>query len=149
MFERFKAFLRGAPPPIAEKIEHPILGTLTWSSDDEAWVSDAAHAGLGFEFQISGTPEPDHRLIAHAVDIFNHKDDFASRVYQYVRSQIDALPGLRSYRAEIEGLRIDRVCLFWPHRPEDGMIALSGGWDYRAWRCDLIGRKPIGLGFDS
>jgi hypothetical protein len=39
--------------------------------------------------------------------------------------------------------------LFWPHRPNDGMIFFDGPDECRCWRCDLIGRVPVGLGFDS
>ena len=42
MFDKLKRFFQGEPPPVAEKIDDPILGTLTWSDDDEAWVSSAA-----------------------------------------------------------------------------------------------------------
>jgi hypothetical protein len=147
MFDKLKRFLQGEPPPIAEKIDDPVLGTLTWSEDDEAWVSSATHAG--FEFQISGTPEPDKALLTHAADILRRKDGFVAEVLAYVKSEGETVRSLHSYRDEIAGLRVERVCLFWPDRPDDGMISLSGGRDYRLWRCDYIARRPKGLGFDS
>jgi len=149
MFDKLKRFLQGDPPPIAEKIDDPILGTLTWSKDDEAWVSSPAHAGVGFEFQISGTPEPDKALLAHAADILRRRDEFVAEVLACARAEGETVRSLHSYRDEIAGLRVERVCLFWPDRPDDGMISLSGGRDYRLWRCDYIARKPKGLGFDS
>jgi hypothetical protein len=149
MFAKLKRFFRGEPPPVVEKIDDPVLGTLTWSKDDEAWVSSATHAGVGFEFQISGTPEPDRALLAHAADILGRKDDFAAEVLAYAKSEGETVRSLRSYRDEIAGLRVERVCLLWSDRPDDGMISLSGGRDYRLWRCDYIARKPKGLGFDS
>ncbi|MCB1227740.1 MAG: hypothetical protein KDK99_18120 [Verrucomicrobiales bacterium] len=149
MFDKLKRFLQGAPPPIAERIDDPILGTLTWSEEDDAWVSSATHSGVDFEFQISGTPEPDKTLLSHATDILRRKDEFTAKVLAYVKSEGETVRSLHSYRDEIAGLRIERVCLFWPNRPDDGMISLSGGRDYRQWRCDYIARKPQGLGFDS
>lgn len=149
MFDKLKRFLQSEPPPTAGKIEDPILGRLAWSEDDEAWVSNAIHGDLGFEFQISGTPEPDNKLLAHAAEIVRTKDDFAARVLNYVKSEAETVRSLRPYKEEIEGLQIERVCLFWPERPDDGMISLSGGRDYRLWRCDYIARQPKGLGFDS
>jgi hypothetical protein len=29
------------------------------------------------------------------------------------------------------------------------MIFFDGGNDFRCWRCDLVGRVPTGLNFDS
>jgi len=116
MFDKLKRSFQGKPPPVAEKIDNPILGTLTWSEDDKAWVSSATHGGLGFEFQISGTPEPDKTLLAHAADILRKKDDFVARVLQYVKSEAETVRGLRSYQDEIEGLRVDR-CLSFMARP--------------------------------
>ncbi len=149
MFDKLKRLFQGDPPPIADKFDDPFLGTLTWSKDDDAWVSSATHAGAGFEFQISGTPEPDKALLAHAADILRRKDEFVAEVLACVKSEGEANRSLRSYREEMAGLRVERVCLFWEDRPDDGMISLSGGRNYRLWRCDYIARKPKGLGFDS
>jgi hypothetical protein len=131
MFDKLKRLWQGEPPPIAEKIEDPALGTLTWAADDEAWVSNAAHAGAGFEFQISGTPEPCKALVAHAADILRRKDAFVAEVLACVRSEGEAVRHLHPFRDEIAGLRVEQVCLFWPDRPDDGMIFLSGGREYR------------------
>src|SRR5436309_1332336 len=149
MFDKLKRFFKRAPPPVAEKIDDPVLGRLMWSEDDEAWVSSSAHAGVGFDFQISGTPEPDEALLAHAADILRKRDAFVEAVSQFLKEEAEKIRSLRSYRDEIEGLKIDRVCLFWPERPDDGMISFSGGRDYRLWRCDYVARQPKGLGFDS
>jgi len=149
MFDKLKRFLQGEPPPVAEKIDDPILGTLEWSADDEAWISSATHNGVGFVFQIVGTSEPDKALLAHAADILRTKDVFITRVLKYVKSEAETVRSFHSYREEIDGLRVERVCLFWLDRPDDGMISLSGGRDYRLWRCDYVARQPKGLGFDS
>ena len=146
MFAKLKRFLQGQPPPVAQKIDHPILGTLTWSNDDEAWVSSTVHSGAGFEIQISGTPHPDPALLAHAADILQRKEAFLAEIIAFTKSEGETV---RSYRDEIAGLRVERVCLFWPDRPDDGMVFFSGGRDYRLWRCDYVARKPRGLGFDS
>ena len=149
MFDKLKRLFQGDPPPRAEKIDDPILGTLRWSEEDEGWISSATYRGVGFEFQISGTPEPDKALLAHAADIARNKEDFIARVMRRVKSDAATIRRFAAYRDEIEKLKIDRVCLFWPERPGDGMISFSGGRDCRLWRCDYIAREPKGLGFDS
>ena len=149
MFERLKKFLQGEPPPIAERVDDPVLGTLTWNEDGEVWCSDAIHEGIGFEFRISGTPEPFKSLLAHAEDIFHRKNDFVAAVLAHVKSEGDMHWTLRPYREEIAGLRIDAILLCWPDRPEDGLITFGGGREYRAWRCGYVSGNPHGLCFDS
>ena len=149
MFRKLKRVFQSAPPPIAEKIDDPTLGMLTWSDDDEAWISSATHADAGFGFLITGTPEPHQALLSHAADIFRRKDDFVAEVLARVRLESETVRSLRSYRNEIEGLRVEQLCLFWPARPDDGMIYFTGGIDFRLWRCDYVACQPRGLGFDS
>jgi hypothetical protein len=94
-------------------------------------------------------PAPDKVLLAHAADILRRKDDFVAEVLDCAKTEGESVRHLHSYRNEIAGLRVERVCLFWLDRPDDGMICLSGGRNCRAWRCDYIARKAKGLGFDS
>ena len=56
---------------------------------------------------------------------------------------------LTQYADEIRQLAIQDVCLFWPDRPDDGMIYFKGPDEFKVWRCDYVARKPQGLGFDS
>ena len=149
MFEKPKRFLKGNPPPIADHVYDSRIGTLTWSADDEAWLSDPSHCNLGFRFQISGTPEPDKQLIAHAGDIISARDSFVETISRFLEEEGKRVRTLRPYREEMKNLRVETICLFWPDRPNDGMIFFGGGKDFRSWRCDYIGRQPTGLGFDS
>jgi hypothetical protein len=56
---------------------------------------------------------------------------------------------LAPFAGEIRQLVIEDVCLFWPTRPDDGMIYFKGPNAFRVWRCDYIGRTPVALGFDG
>ena len=80
MFEKLKRWWQGAPPPVAQSLEDPVLGTLKWSEEIEAWLTQPGHAGCPFEFHIDGTPEPDPALLRHAAEILCRKDDFVARV---------------------------------------------------------------------
>jgi len=146
MFEKLKRFWQGEPPPISETLDDPVLGTLIWSDDDEAWTTNKAIEGLGFEIVISGTKEPDRQLLAHAREIFRNHSDFVSNVLGQIKIESETVRGLRRYREEIDGLRIERVYL---SRPDDGRIYFSGGQDDRLWLCEYIGGQAKGLGFDS
>jgi len=149
MFEKLKRFFQGEPPPVADIIVDPILGSLSWSKDDEAWLSSPEHGGIGFRFEISGTPQPDESLLRHAADISQRREEFVLSVQRFLSEEAASVRHLSPFKEEIARLRIERVCLFWPERPDDGMIFFDGGHDYRGWRCDYIGRTPKGLGFDS
>lgn len=149
MFKKLKRFFQGEPPPAADKFVDPVLGTLSWSKDDEAWLSSAEHDGIGFVSQIAGTPYPDAALIRHAADIFTEKEAFTHRVARFLSAEAASVRHLSAFREEIAGLKIECVVLSRPERPDDGMIYFSGGHEYRLWRCDYVGRAPKGLGFDS
>jgi hypothetical protein len=149
MFDKLKRLFQGQSPPVAETISDPVLGTLTWSIEDEAWLSATEYYGMGFVFQISGTPRPDGSLIRHAADIFTKREEFVQTVQQFLSEQTSSDRHFRAFKEEISGLKIERVCLFWPNRPDDGMIFFDGGLNHRVWRCDYVARTPKGLGFDS
>lgn len=149
MFETLKRLFQGAPPPVADKIADPVLGVLSWSKEDEAWLSSPEHDGAGFAFQIAGTPAPAELLVCHAADIAKRKDAFIRSVQRFLSDQTTSVRHFSTYGEEIAGLTIERVCLFWPDRPNDSMIFFAGGRDDRLWRCDCVGCTPKGLGFDS
>ncbi len=149
MFEKLKRFFQGDPPPFADKIIDPVLGALSWSKDEEAWLTAPEQSDIVFRFQIAGTPLPDASLVRHAAEILKNKDAFTRSVKRFLSEEAAAVPHLGRFRDEIAGLRIECVSLLWPERPDDGMIYFSGGHDHRLWRCDYVERTPKGLGFDS
>ena len=149
MFEKLKRFLQGEPPPVASTIEDPTLGLLSWSKEEEAWLSRPEHRDIGFVFQITGTPQPDASLVRHAADIIQSKDEFVRSVHRFLAAEAATVAGLSAFKTEIAGLKIERVSLLWPDRSNDGMIFFAGGRDHRVWRSDYISRIPKELGFDS
>jgi hypothetical protein len=149
MFEKLKQFLQGAPPPVAPYVDDPGLGRLAWSKDDKLWVSDPKHRDCGFAFQIAGTPEPDQALVAHAADILAGRDTFVREVSTFLVRELEETRYMSAFADEIRQLTIETVCLFWPDRPNDGMIWFDGPDEFRVWRCDYIDRKPKDLGFDD
>lgn len=100
-------------------------------------IPDCRHAG------------PHSALLAHAAEILQRKDAFIAEVLAQIQSEGDSDHVWKWYRDEIAELRVEVVWLRQPKRPDDGVIGLSGGRDYRCWRCDYTDGKPQGLGFDS
>jgi hypothetical protein len=97
-------------------------------------------------FKNGGDTSPDPKLLAHAHEIVAAFDEFRDRVSSFLTTKA----ARQLHEAdEIRVLEIEEVCLFWPDRPDDGMIYFTNGDKGRLWRCDYVGRKPAGLGFDS
>jgi hypothetical protein len=133
-------------------VEDEQLGPLVLNDGgaDGTWVARVTSHGRPLRFEIGGRYEPDQALIARARDIFGSFDRFAAGVAAFLAAQA-ARQEWAPFAAEIRALAIRDICLFWPNRPHEGMIFFDGGDEYecRCWRCDLIGRVPTGLGFDS
>jgi hypothetical protein len=75
----------------------------------------------------------------------NH-EHFSQLVSSFLRREAANFPGAER---EVLSLQLESLCLFWPARPNDGMVFFDGGEEGRVWRCDYINRKPDGLSFDS
>jgi hypothetical protein len=127
----------------------PVLGELQLSDDAMWWACSALVGSRTVGFKIGGESKPDARLIAHAHDIIRSSQEFERSVSTFLADEASRLKDLTRYAEEIRQLSIEDVCLFWPDRPDDGMIYFKGPDEFRIWRCDYIGRKLCGLGFDS
>ena len=72
------------------------------------------------------------------------------RVMAHIRHEGATKRMHRGWEQEIAGLGVEMVCLFWPDKPREGQISLSGGLNFRLWRCGYIDGHPgAGLSFDS
>ena len=140
------ALRRRAQQGINKHVADSDLGPLTWSEDGDWWEADVKIGERKFGIKIGGESSPDAALLAHARNIVGSFDEFRQKVLAFL-----ALEAARSDRFadEIRGLEIQDVCLFWPERPDDGMIYFSGPDEFRLWRCEYVDRKPTQLGFDS
>ncbi|SRR6266581_3531460 len=112
----------------------------------DGWEATVEINGKKLGFKIGGYIEPDAALMAHARDIVRSFAEFDRMVTEFLASEATRMPGA-AY--EIRQLALEEVVLSWPKRPDDGMIYFKGPHAYRLWRCDYIGRKPKGLGFDD
>ncbi len=134
---------RKADPTIT--VDHPSLGTLRYDREVSAWRAIVETKSGLIGFLISGTEVPDGRLIQHAAEIAETPADFQSKVRAFLEQEAAAQP---EWVADIARLSLREVCLFWPDRPNDGMLYFSPD-EPRVWRCDYVNRTPIGLSFDS
>lgn len=157
MFATLKRKLLGDRRPVERRVENQILGPLIYSDDDDAWLTEEGSTQLKFSFYISGSQDlslpkkiPDLAIVKQAESVALCQDSFIAEVMAYIQSESKAKKRHGGWVEEIAQLRLETLCLFWPERPRNGQISLSGGSDYRLWRCGYIDRKPDGgLNFDS
>jgi hypothetical protein len=139
------ARLLGLRPNPTLTVEHSVLGKLRYDGEVSAWRTTVDTNSGPIGFLIAGAEVPDDQLIQHAVEIVAAPAVFLGKVRAFLQQEATAHPELA---AEIAGLSLQEVCLFWPDRPSDGMLYF-GSDEPRVWRCDYVNKAPIGLGFDS
>jgi hypothetical protein len=130
-----------------EQVDDEQLGPLIL--DDifpcDCWVARVTARGREIRFEIGGEYEPDPKLINRARDIFGSFDRFDADVTAFLATEA-ARPEWAPFADEIRALAIEAICLFFrPYRPAAGMIFFAGPDADRCWKCDLIGRTPVGL----
>lgn len=123
-------------------IQDTVLGTVRFNSKERLWET-SAHS---FTIRMGGKNAPDVSLVQHARDVVSSAAEFERQITEFLMRE--AL-SFKAGESEILALRLESLNLFWPKRPNDGMIYFDGGHDGRVWRCDYINRKPQSLGFDS
>jgi hypothetical protein len=137
---------RGKRKERVEQIQDAVLGVLRLNEEGRWWETTVTVDNSRLGLKIGGDHEPDPALIEHGRDIVRRYQEFKSMLGEFLANEGRRLPGAAD---EIRKLVIEDVMLTWPNRPNDGMIYFKGPDKYRLWRCDYIGRKPQGLGFDD
>ena len=127
-------------------VSDPVFGELVLSDDSDWWESVVTIDGRLVQFQIGGDREPCPALMSHGHDIVRQFSAFSRTVSDFLTAEAASQSLVAD---EIRQLTLESVCLFWPSRPNDGMLYFHGPDESRVWRCDYIDRKPTGLGFDD
>ncbi len=131
--------------PRSEQVDHPVLGTLRFDPEVGAWRTIVATSGGSVGFLVAGDDVPDAGLLEHAADIATKAAPF----FEHVRSFLLAEAAQQRWADEIKALSLEEVCLFWPKRPDNGMLYFNGPDKNRVWRSGYRDRRAVGLGFDS
>jgi hypothetical protein len=128
-------------------VPHEQLGELRFDGDEGAWRVRVQCPSGPIEFLIGGGREPDGGLLAHASELVSSSAAFMVQIRKYLEQEAARYEPRQD---EVRSLRLDKVCLFWPKRPNDGMLYFTNANnDGKVWRCDYVDRKPQSLGFDA
>jgi len=127
-------------------VSDPVLGEMVLCDDGDWWESIVVIDGHRVRFEVGGKREPSPALISHAHDIVREFAAFSRTVSEFLAAEAIREPDAAD---EIRQLTLESMYLFWPNRPNDGMLYFHGPNEYRVWRCDYVSRQPVGLGFDS
>jgi hypothetical protein len=86
--------------------------------------------------------------LQHAVDLVESAAQFMKTINEFLEAEAAAQP---KRAKSIRRLKLAEVCLFWPKRPDDGMLyfATEEADDQEVWRSDYVARMPSGLGCDT
>jgi hypothetical protein len=137
------------PATLPEPVQDEILGLIQFNPEEKIWEAWVSCLGNRWRLCMAGRAMPDPNLLAHAREVAENPEQFCEMIAFFLRSEASALSAFPSAQEEVLSLRLESLNLFFPSRPNDGMLYFEGGKDNRVWRCDYIGRKPDGLGFDS
>ncbi len=148
MISKLISRFRGTQSEPLREVVDPVLGPCFPGQEERWWRAVVDVHGRRITFTLGGDLAPDPALLAHARDIVAELDAFEIRVREFLKAEAAAI-GDAEARAEIESLKLDDVCLFWPDRPNDGMIYFAGASDERLWRCDYVQRECRSLGCDT
>ena len=143
MLSRIRELLRSASP--RDPLSDEVLGLIRFNLEQKIWEARVASA-RSWRICLGGGAAPDESLIAHAREIAANHEQFSELISSFLRTEAANFPGAEK---EITSLQLESLCLFWPARPNDGMLFFEGGEEGRVWRCDYINRKPNGLSFDN
>jgi len=148
MLSKVLAMFRSSPKEPLREVVDPILGPCVPDQEERWWRASAEVSGRKIAFTLGGDLEPNPALLAHARKIVGELDAFERRVVEFLKQEAAGFKDSEG-RAEVEGLTIDDVCLFWPDRPDDWMIYFTGPTDERVWRCDYVDGRCQSLGCDT
>lgn len=140
-----KLFSTKPPPPA---FHDSVLGMIHFSKDEELWeIAWPLGESRSITLRIAGQGEPDPRLLAHAREVAQSAQEFTSRIRTFLQKEAARFRGDES---TVRSLSLESLNLFWPKRPNDGMVYFASfPEDTRVWRCDYIEREPKTLGYDS
>jgi hypothetical protein len=146
MFEGIRRIFNRPATALDLVAEDPLLGTLTWSADDESWLG--IYGDQSFSLGFQGSRAPSQELRAYALQVLG-APDWLDRTL----SQAKALATTNYttfYTAETASLRFGTIHFYRDSkRGPCAIAALVGGRDCRSWRIEYSGLTCEGIGFDS
>lgn len=148
MLSRLLRLFRGPSNEPLREILDPVLSRCVPDQVEHCWRASVDVGGREVSIILGGDLTPDPALLAHARQIAGEMGAFVGRVADFLKREAGRIEE-PDVQAEIENLLVDDVCLFWPDRPNDGMIYFAGPTEERLWRCDYIERRLQGLGCDT
>lgn len=130
-------------------IDVPGVGIASYDEDTSAWVVSSPHE---WDIHLAGSVDAvDPALARSGVWFRTNREQFEHdiKIFLQMQEQDRQFKEWQEALDDIRSLRIEFVTLASPQRPNDGMIYFCGNESDRVWRCDMIDRKPRGLGFDD
>lgn len=143
MFSKLKALF--APPPAPPAVADAVLGTVAFDTEEQLWTSTVQIDGQAFKVNIAGVSSPDPSLLELARRVAEDARAFRQRLSSFLTQQ-GALAN--DTAGELSQLEMESLNLFWPDRPDSGMVFFREGSAGQIWHCDYINGEFGGLACD-
>jgi hypothetical protein len=126
----------------------PVLGPLSWSEEDEAWLGE--FNGLKFSLPYSRLRQPSETAVAYAREVLSDPEWLYSTLAEEKRRRIEKYgPKIAElHGAEVRSLSFGRIH-FFIRKGRRILADLEGGKDFRCWRIEYADKQCHGIGFDT
>ena len=122
------------------------LGLMKWSEEDESWIGECNGIKFSLAYERKSSV-PVKELVVYATEFLGDQKSVNASLEQAKREAQNEYS--KSYKGEIESLRIG-VVHFYRHKDKRRIIAdLMGGENFRSWRIEYNDKNCEGIGFDS
>jgi hypothetical protein len=126
------------------------------TSNSSSAIYDSENGLWSFAFGEAGSllvagsrTEPSSVLVVSASWFRQNAQQFQEEVSDFLLLESKKFGKWPDAVREIKALRIESIQLPWTERPTDGMLYFTGNESDRVWRCDVVDRHPMNLGFDD
>jgi hypothetical protein len=126
-------------------IDDPMLGRLTWSKEDEAWIG--THRGISIALDYERKATPTSAVLDFARDALSDPEWLLRSLEDEKRKWISRVPP--SAKDELASLRLGLVSFSVRKGQRFIFGVVEGGGDERSWRTMYRDGKCEGLGFDT
>jgi hypothetical protein len=125
----------------------PVLGEMRLNDDATWWSGNVESAGLRFEVNVTGTGEPDARLMAEARSVVTNAAKFKRTIDSHLEEA--AITQFPKMARELRQLRIESVAFLWPTSPTYCEIYFDAPSEDRSWTCGYEDGVPVRLTYSN
>lgn len=141
----------GKKPVDGAKFFDEVLGELVWDSKEKSWVGCYRNIEFSLGYEKNCT-EPSQALLGYAQELLLDDGCLKQSLKNEIADLISKAPEILNVPEQLEELNsLFYESLHFSMRKGEGYTfgVLGPENKYRFWRIEFLGKKCVGLGFDS